>query len=126
MSIKLMTQVWEQAEAEGTKLLLLLALADMANDEGYCWPSYKTLSKKIRVGEHQTIVLMNDLVVTGWVKKEKRTQKDDPTSQTSNGYWLKIPEKSKGGLSVERGRGDVQNRGGVIPTSGGGVIYRSP
>lgn len=88
MSIKLMTKVWEQAEAEGTKLLLLLALADMANDEGYCWPSYNTLAKKIRVSQTHTIHLVSELVEQGYVVKEKRKIGEE---QTSNGYWLKVP-----------------------------------
>lgn len=94
MSIKLMTLVWDKAKAEGTKLLLLLALADMSNDEGYCWPAYRTLAKKIRVSVTHTKGLMAELVEQGLVRKEARYNKDDPTSQTSNGYWLIIGEGS--------------------------------
>ena len=34
-----MTDVWSYSKASGTDLLVLLALADNANDEGECWLS---------------------------------------------------------------------------------------
>jgi hypothetical protein len=40
MSIKVMSQVWEHSTRKGTRLLLLLALADFANDEGICYPAF--------------------------------------------------------------------------------------
>lgn len=45
MSIKVMTQVWDLQLPHADKLLLL-ALADNANDEGLCWPSVATLGRK--------------------------------------------------------------------------------
>ena len=99
MSIKLMTKVWEDANVDGNKLLLLLALADMASDEGYCWPSYKTLAKKVRLSRTHTMTLMQELVNMGYVRKEERYVKageKDKAEQTSNGYWIKIPEKEIG------------------------------
>jgi len=38
MSIKVMSYVWEASKAKGSELLLLLAIADHAADDGYCWP----------------------------------------------------------------------------------------
>ena len=45
-----MTGVWSYSKAQGTDLLVLLALADIANDEGECWPSISYISKKCRIG----------------------------------------------------------------------------
>ncbi len=39
MSIKAMTWAWGLAELPLRESMVLLALADNANDEGYCWPS---------------------------------------------------------------------------------------
>ncbi len=39
MSIRVMTAVWEESRAGGVALLCLLALADHADDEGWCYPA---------------------------------------------------------------------------------------
>ena len=91
MSIELMARVWREAPFDGNKLLLLLALADMANDGGYCWPSYDTLAKKARISRTHTMNQIRELIAVGWVKKEGRVKKDNNGAQTSNGYWVTIP-----------------------------------
>ena len=48
MSVRIMTQVWPLALPPHLKLMLL-ALADNANDEGYCYPSQETLAEKCTV-----------------------------------------------------------------------------
>lgn len=54
MSIKIMSAVWESGVGPATKRLVLLALADSANDEGVCWPSVGTVSRKAGAG-HSTV-----------------------------------------------------------------------
>ena len=49
MSIRVMTDVWRYSRARGTDLLVLLALADSANDEGECWPSIASVGSKSRL-----------------------------------------------------------------------------
>jgi hypothetical protein len=41
-----MTNVWERTDINPTQKLVLLALADWANDEGLCWPSIERLCQK--------------------------------------------------------------------------------
>ena len=43
-----MSAVWKTSKASGSDLLMLLALADYANERGYCWPSIDTLAQKMR------------------------------------------------------------------------------
>ena len=51
MSIQWMTRVWAAPEpAHPTDRLMLLALADNANEEGYCWPCVATLQRRCRLG----------------------------------------------------------------------------
>lgn len=45
MSVRVMTAAWAVELPAGDKLVLL-ALADCANDEGQCWPGLATLSQK--------------------------------------------------------------------------------
>ena len=51
MSVRWISHVWETSPYEGRRLLLHLALADFANDEGTCFPSQKTLALKARTTE---------------------------------------------------------------------------
>jgi hypothetical protein len=53
MSVKIMAQVWENAPYEGGALLVLLALADWANDEGLSWPGMARLARKARLEPRQ-------------------------------------------------------------------------
>jgi hypothetical protein len=48
MSIALMSDVWLYSKQEGSSLLLLLAIADFANDNGLAWPSIVTLAQRTR------------------------------------------------------------------------------
>lgn len=52
MSIRVTSAVWEQSQAEGTTLLILLALADNAdNKSAIAWPSVGDLARRSRVDE---------------------------------------------------------------------------
>lgn len=63
MSIRVMTQVWDRSRMKGSALLLQLALADFARDDGGgAYPSLSTLSQKVRMGERQAQRLIRLLV----------------------------------------------------------------
>jgi DnaD/phage-associated family protein len=65
MSIKYMSMVWEHSKHDGSKLLVLLALADHANDDGVCWPSIPRLAKRARISERQVKRIVQDLADSG-------------------------------------------------------------
>ena len=54
MSIKCMTRVWDDSSQKGGALLLLLAIADFADDAGYAFPAETTLASKIRMSPRHT------------------------------------------------------------------------
>lgn len=62
-----MTEVWGNGDEELTdnKLLVLLALADHANDDGICWPSLPTIAKKSRLSESQARRILK------WLREKK-------------------------------------------------------
>ena len=66
-----MSWVWDNATVEGTALLMLLAIADHANDDGVCWPSIGTLASKARVGERQAQRLVAALEESGAIEIER-------------------------------------------------------
>ena len=65
MSIKLMTYVWDHSNHSGTELLMLLALADHANDDGICWPSIARLAARCRIQPRQAINVLHKLEQAG-------------------------------------------------------------
>lgn len=60
-----MTLVWEHSTQKGSSLLLLLAIADHANEEGTAWPSVPTLAKKVRVTERRIQQMLRELQEEG-------------------------------------------------------------
>jgi DNA-binding transcriptional MocR family regulator len=72
MAIKYMNLVWEGAQLGGTDLLMLLAIADNANDAGICWPGIKYLAHKTRVSERQAQRLINKLENEGYIEISER------------------------------------------------------
>ena len=65
MSIKIMSRVWEESSCEGSQLLLLLALADHASDDGVCWPGIARLAHKTRKSERYTKTLIQKIEESG-------------------------------------------------------------
>ena len=68
MSIKIMSQVWETGPAKQSHLLVMLALADYANDNGTCWPSMASIAAKARVTERGARKIVRELEALGWLE----------------------------------------------------------
>lgn len=71
MSIKVTTTIWERSKLGGSELLLLLAIADFASDEGVAFPSVQTLAKKIRMSVRNTRYLLAKLGQSGEIAIER-------------------------------------------------------
>lgn len=72
MSISLMTLAWKTGFQSGRKMVLL-ALCDNASDEGVCYPSIATLSRKCSMAERTVQGHIADLEALGIVHREFRT-----------------------------------------------------
>lgn len=62
MAINIMAAVWKQSQYREEKLLVLLALADYANEDGVCWPSMRALAAKARITERGAQRIIRRLV----------------------------------------------------------------
>src|SRR5690606_12548733 len=116
MSLAWMSRVWaSERPRRSSHRLLLLALADNANDEGFCWPSIATLCRKCATADRRTVLRQIDwLEGEGFVEREKRPGR-------STVYHLR----------AEPLGGDAAPTGGPSPTgggrpAGGGVAARPP
>lgn len=71
MSIKVMSRVWAHSQQKGGELLVMLALADFANDAGECWPSIPVLAQKARLSVRQTQRVLSALEVAGELRRSR-------------------------------------------------------
>lgn len=71
MSISIMTVVWKASQHKEAALLAMLALADMANDDGYCWPSVEKLAERCRVEPRSINRIINRLEASGEIYIER-------------------------------------------------------
>lgn len=65
-----MSQVWRNGPKDGNDLLVLLALADFADDDGYCWPSMASIAVKARMTERGARKIARRLEESGYLSCE--------------------------------------------------------
>jgi Helix-turn-helix domain len=95
MSIKVMTEVWESSSTKGGARLVLLALADYANDEGYCHPGVERLALKSALSERNVQFILRDLEARGELVTLQRAGRGHV-----NAYWV-LPPKTITRLTLE-------------------------
>lgn len=65
MSVRTMARVWAESTHSGTHLLMLLAIADFADDDGNAYPAVPTLAKKCRMQSRNANVILAALRASG-------------------------------------------------------------
>jgi len=65
MSNKLQQQVWNHAPYIGEKLLALLAIAEWANDEGFCAVSPDALAERVRITRDGALTMLGGFIAEG-------------------------------------------------------------
>jgi len=65
MSIKVSAKVWQGSQHKSGNLLLLLAFADHADDQGDAWPGIPRLAREARLSERHTRRCLNQLAASG-------------------------------------------------------------
>jgi hypothetical protein len=124
MSIKRITAVWDHSTSKGNARLLMLALADSANDDGYCWPGYNHIQTKMNCGSRGT--------VSNTIEAQENAQEliVDHRPNQGNKYLVIVgfsPEQVKHGLrtyfnmnesEVEDAYQKLKDRGSTPPKKG--------
>lgn len=67
MSVRIMSAIWESGPADQAECMLLLALADMADDDGICWPAMATVADRARMSERNARRVVRRLEDAGWL-----------------------------------------------------------
>jgi len=89
MSIKAMNWAWEQNCKSAGQKLVLLALADHANDNGVCWPGQSGLAAKVGMSVRGVRNAIAWLVKSDIIVSER--QVDESGMAKGNRYTLKLP-----------------------------------
>lgn len=83
MSIKLMAEAWEMC-LKGNEKSVLLCLADFANDDGFCFPSWKTILNKCNISKSTLSISLKSLENKKLIMRFSRKRENG--SASSNGY----------------------------------------
>lgn len=110
MSMELMVKAMKAKVGSPLTKLVLIKLADNANDQGECWPSFKHISDQCEISRSSAIRHIGLLEANGFLRKEHRF--GGVKGNSSNLFHL----------TIENGRVVSQaNQGGVTETLGGSV-----
>jgi len=86
MSNKALGFIFEHSNTKGSARVLMLAIADMANDEGECYPGRAYLAAKVNVSERQLTTLIRDCEELGELRVFQRSQSDE--DNRTNKYYI--------------------------------------
>jgi DNA-binding transcriptional ArsR family regulator len=95
MSISLMTDVW-RLPLQASRKMVLLALADNANDEGTdCWPSIGKLVEKCSMSERAVQGHLAALEESGYIKRHERLGRSNKFTVYVERIRLEILQKTQ-------------------------------
>ena len=104
MSMRLMVQAMNCKVGNPARKFVLLKLADNANDDGICFPSYQYIADKCEMTRRSAISHIEYLIKMGLVSKKERKNKD---GSISNFYFLHLEQGSEnfalGGENISLG-----------------------
>lgn len=99
MSAYISGAVWLSGPPEMTRRYVLLAIADNANDSGYCWPSVDTIVNKCLLSKSTVLRCIADLESEGWLAVTKKSVRAKGNSYQINLDKLTF-ERPKSGVTV--------------------------
>lgn len=88
VSAEALAWAWRQPVPDHGSLVVLLKLADQANDDGVCWPSRRTIAEHCRLSVRTIVRKIEAMETAGLLRVEPRARDDG--SRTSNLYMLNL------------------------------------
>lgn len=99
MSIRLMSDIFSKFPHGGNRKLVLLAIADHANDDGFAWPSVELIAVKCNVSKRYVQEITAELCSLGWLRIARP---DADNGRITNLYEVVIPEDAVDAVAVRR------------------------
>ena len=116
LSIKALNWAWEQPTSSSGQKLVLLALADHANDDGHCWPGMKRIADKCDMSARQVSTHVTNLEKAGILTTNRRMK--DNNQYSTYDYQLNFASGSLLPVEADFQRNSTSG-GQQKPTSGG-------
>lgn len=110
-----MQMVWENAPCRENSLLILLALADWANEDGHCWPSMQKLAEKARVDRRSAQRIVRKLAEQGLIKTHEGGGRANQNQYTIERAALCRPPSEKGDIDDTK-RATLETETATFPT----------
>lgn len=85
-----MAQAFGAEVGHSGKKLVLLKLADNANDKGECWPSYQHVADQCEISRRSAMRYIDQLIEDGWIEKQSRK---GPKGNSTNVYIVTLAGK---------------------------------
>ncbi|HGE8410822.1 TPA: helix-turn-helix domain-containing protein [Serratia marcescens] len=90
MSMNLMAQAMSIKVGNPLRKLVLIKIADNANDKGECWPSYQHVAEHCECSKSAVRAHIDALIKMGLLTKENRLGVNNGKGNTSNLYYLTL------------------------------------
>lgn len=114
MSMLLMVKAMQSKVGNPLRKLVLIKLADNANDQGECWPSYQYIADQCEMSKRSVMAHIDALIEAGFLRKEHRIGGEK--GNKSNVYTLRIPSA---GDSLPSANAAPPSAGDSLPPSAG-------
>ncbi len=121
MSMNLMARAMSIKVGNPLRKLVLIKLADNANDQGECWPSVPYIAEQCEISERSVQNHIQKLVKNGLVRIEER--KSDNGLNRSNVYHLRL--NSAGANAAPYGESHAPSGANGAPVSGANAAPRT-
>lgn len=108
MSMILAAKAWKIKLGNPIRKMILIKLADNANDNGECWPSYQHIADQCETSRRTVINHINELEKMGLIKKIARKTN---RGNSSNKFILTLPSENYS---------PVKNKGNSLETPSAG------
>ena len=89
MSFKLVAAVFDMKVGNPLRKMVLIKLADQANDDGVCWPSYESIARSCEISRRSVVTHIQWLEDNGFLRIERRYNAAE-SKNFSNRYHLTL------------------------------------
>jgi len=124
MSMELMVKAMKTKVGSPLRKLVLLKLADNANDQGECWPSYQYIADQCEISRRSVMSHLDELIKVGLITKTiRKGQKGNSSNVYLLNFYKLIPvTNDKGVITTYHlpSAGDSPSSPTLKPSSEGG------